>query len=476
VTDPDIMTDGNPKPNPSDFCLDCTNQRQKAVREIWTRYQNNDNYSFSLIQFPANGETNEPAASTNGFVQGPGDAYFARMLNPIGLTPMRNALEEAKRQILQDFLKVDPRERMRLRYVVILFSDGFPQQRDTDLGIAVDELPADIKQVARDIKDLQRLYRLGDVTVNTAFLTGADDNTRVQEAQQLMLDLAVIGDGVYSQFDSTQTNPVTFRAFDFSSFIRSFLLKSLVVTNENAVAKSDGTLAVDSDGDGLTDDKEIELGLDPRNADSDGDYVSDFVELITGTDPLVSGDAVCEETKRGDQDGDGLLDCEEILLGTKEYVFDSDLDGLSDKLELVAGTSPNVDDALSDSDLDGTNNRDEIVQHTLPMTTDPANRPTLAYDYEIGDAGLTADHRQCYNFTVTNISLAETLADANGTAGLNHVCLKIIEASRDATNDDHGIMRTGCLELQYLGNGEILPPGRTIELRPDTDTRFVRYE
>ena len=41
----------------------------------------------------------------------------------------------------------------------------------------------------------------------------------------------------------------------------------------------------DSDGDGLTDDEEIEAGTDPDNPDSDGDGVNDGDEVAAGTDP-----------------------------------------------------------------------------------------------------------------------------------------------------------------------------------------------
>ncbi|MGJ4108515.1 hypothetical protein ACN4DQ_07660, partial [Corynebacterium macclintockiae] len=51
--------------------------------------------------------------------------------------------------------------------------------------------------------------------------------------------------------------------------------------------KSDYLNIVDSDGDGLTDDYERELGTDPSKADSDGDGVRDDVEVLTdNTDPL----------------------------------------------------------------------------------------------------------------------------------------------------------------------------------------------
>jgi len=44
----------------------------------------------------------------------------------------------------------------------------------------------------------------------------------------------------------------------------------------------------DTDQDGLTDSKEIEIGTNPRLTDTDGDGISDFEELEDGTDPLLA--------------------------------------------------------------------------------------------------------------------------------------------------------------------------------------------
>jgi hypothetical protein len=46
------------------------------------------------------------------------------------------------------------------------------------------------------------------------------------------------------------------------------------------------TATDDLDGDGLSDDKERELGTDPRNSDSDGDGFTDKQEVDGGSDPL----------------------------------------------------------------------------------------------------------------------------------------------------------------------------------------------
>lgn len=43
---------------------------------------------------------------------------------------------------------------------------------------------------------------------------------------------------------------------------------------------------VDSDRDGLSDEKEIKAGTDLLNPDTDGDGISDFLEIQNGSDPL----------------------------------------------------------------------------------------------------------------------------------------------------------------------------------------------
>jgi hypothetical protein len=59
---------------------------------------------------------------------------------------------------------------------------------------------------------------------------------------------------------------------------------------------------VDTDGDGLNDQREVELGIDPQKSDSDGDGLSDGSEVLSlGTNPL-----------NRDTDGDGYTDGEEV--------------------------------------------------------------------------------------------------------------------------------------------------------------------
>ncbi len=77
----------------------------------------------------------------------------------------------------------------------------------------------------------------------------------------------------------------------------------------------------DSDGDGLLDGQEVGLGTDPGNWDTDGDGLNDGFEEGIGTSPF---DA--------DSDNDGLLDSAEVLGSnpTNPLDPDTDADGLCD--------------------------------------------------------------------------------------------------------------------------------------------------
>jgi serine/threonine protein kinase len=82
----------------------------------------------------------------------------------------------------------------------------------------------------------------------------------------------------------------------------------------------------DSDGDGLSNAQEAELGTDPNNPDTDGDGLSDYDEVnVWGTNPL-----------NRDTDGDGLSDGEEVNdIGTDPNNPDTDGDGLNDREDPV---------------------------------------------------------------------------------------------------------------------------------------------
>jgi len=106
---------------------------------------------------------------------------------------------------------------------------------------------------------------------------------------------------------------------------------------------SDDSAPVDTDGDGLTDDEEEQIGTDPNDADSDDDGASDGEEQDPG----------------GDADGDGIINALDP---------DSDNDGLFDGTELGfdcsgEGTDAGAGNCIPDGDGGAT-------------TTDPLNPDT----------------------------------------------------------------------------------------------------
>jgi hypothetical protein len=115
-------------------------------------------------------------------------------------------------------------------------------------------------------------------------------------------------------------------------------------TNNEATARfsvdpdtdSDGTTDYydsDDDGDGISDNQEIENGTDPKKFDTDSDGVSDAEDIFPNdsnewldTDSDGTGD-----NQDSDDDNDGLYDFEEEKLGTNPRLYDTDRDGVSDK-------------------------------------------------------------------------------------------------------------------------------------------------
>ncbi len=113
----------------------------------------------------------------------------------------------------------------------------------------------------------------------------------------------------------------------------------------------------DSDGDGLIDSQEVALGTDPFKADTDGDGLSDAEEVNTyKTNPLVP-----------DTDEDGLTDGEEVqAYKTDPLKPDTDGDLLNDGDEIKNRTDPLV----ADTDQDGLGDGAEISLGTNPLQQD----------------------------------------------------------------------------------------------------------
>jgi outer membrane protein OmpA-like peptidoglycan-associated protein len=138
----------------------------------------------------------------------------------------------------------------------------------------------------------------------------------------------------------------------------------------------------DTDGDGLTDKVEKQLGTNPEKFDTDNDGLSDGEEVNKyHTDPLnpdTDGDGLSDgdevhkyhtDPLRADTDGDGLSDGDEVnKYHTDPLKADTDGDGLSDGDEVL---KYHTDPLKPDTDGDGLSDGDEVNKyHTDPLKAD----------------------------------------------------------------------------------------------------------
>ncbi|TFG30018.1 Zn-dependent exopeptidase M28 [Candidatus Thorarchaeota archaeon] len=116
----------------------------------------------------------------------------------------------------------------------------------------------------------------------------------------------------------------------------------------------------DQDSDTLPDAYEMILGTNWNSADSDLDLLPDNWEIEYGLDPLNPSDAI------DDQDGDSLTSLEEFEYGSHPFLVDSDNDKIPDRWEIDNGLNPSFDDASEDPDNDQVSNLDEYLAGTDP--------------------------------------------------------------------------------------------------------------
>lgn len=131
--------------------------------------------------------------------------------------------------------------------------------------------------------------------------------------------------------------------------------------------------AADSDGDGITDEEEIRLGMNPNNPadallDEDHDGLTALEEYQRGTNP-----------RNSDTDGDGISDGDEVhgTLGfiTNPLLADTDGDGITDKTEIQTGSNPTNASSVN------------LAQALTGIQVNPANF-TLTVNSIIGEASV----------------------------------------------------------------------------------------
>ena len=334
----------------------------------------------------------------------------------------------------------------RARYSVIFLSDGEPTNPQDDellCGDAVSRI-RQLKDLADDVRvNTVHVFRPEQPIASSACEIDAGVVIPVGGAKtcalpqlpaaacpllianqnaERMKRMAGIGGGDFRDFRNNE--PINFLSFSFGQVRRAYTFDKLIVSNFSTPGGSHED-EVDTDSDGLLDRDELIEGTLPWVADTDGDGYSDGVEVFfrgrggmftPNQVPLPDGGGVdrgCPPELRGvDQDCDGLTDCDEQIIGTNAKRIDSDNDGVSDAVEFKLGSQPSSKDLDQDPDNDRLATGAELAMHMNPLVADSNELSIEGYRYEIlKSGGLDAEGRQCWDFRVSNVSLANTLPD-----------------------------------------------------------------
>jgi hypothetical protein len=371
-----------------------------------------------------------------------------RLNSERGQTNYDGALEAAFQLLVADVQAADDLTRSRSKYTVIFVSDGYPEPIDPPANT-----PESILDTVASVRRLERERRLVELKLHTVYLSGRTPPQFQQGPIDLLRDMARAGGGTFRNIGNGEK--INFLDIGFTAFRRVFNLKSFLVENRNARPRVALEAATDSDGDGLSDDEEVVIGTSVTSTDTDLDGFSDRLEnglRNAGLDPLDGNDADCRTTptdgyNRRDDDGDGLLNCEERFLGTNPRLIDTDADGIPDPIEARARTSPVTDDRFQDPDRDKTVNLFEVRDHTDPALDDRPDYAKLRYEYDVRQVEIR-DSQLCFTFRVDNVQLVSSAGVTPADEGWNLITMVVGQAPGDDP-DDFGEFRMACARARF---------------------------
>lgn len=168
---------------------------------------------------------------------------------------------------------------------------------------------------------------------DTVTLDGSQSSDVDGDALSYSWALITRPDGSTAVLNAANTPITTFVPDEAGLYVAQLIVNDGALDSEPDTARVmiEVRAPVDTDGDGLSDERETQLGTNPNDADSDDDGLSDGQEVNTyNTNPL---DA--------DSDDDTLSDGDEVnQYGTNPNARDTDGDTFDDSEELSSGSDP----------------------------------------------------------------------------------------------------------------------------------------
>jgi hypothetical protein len=402
---------------------DPTDLLVKAIQYTTTSYASSTNISFAMARFGGGityfmNEQQGIDPSGNLFTSDPAvlARIYALMLDKTNVSyyldgvSYEKGLDDVTSYIIRD-QSMSSGELASTSYVVQFVAAGMTFSLTAD--------PSAVRQaILSKVDALHTNYGVRlDVTSIANFVISAPEYVGLLPA------MAKAGGGIFTQLGSPDGLEDVFKkAVGASSTLLDYELFTYFAYNRN-VRSGANQILVDSDGDGLPDDVEMQGCTSPTNADTDGDGLSDLFEsTLAGRgefNPCVANQIAWAAGDRDDDDGDGLTNFEESRLHTDPSNPDTDRDGMIDLIELVNGTDPLTDDAQADPDGDQIPNLQEVISHLNPHVAETdAMRQNYSYKTIPALAPYEVVYGQkCYKVQVDNIALVHTLRSVDRNEG-----------------------------------------------------------
>lgn len=209
-----------------------------------------------------------------------------------------------------------------------------------NVNLYVDTFTMNANQYSESIVNVLELYRNDKLLTLTGYTYEDDIIVGFEsDSEFARVDIYIRNDDAtqFTYLTSTTESEYTISDYTFEQYMDIMAVaktkydetyESTLMTvgySNDEYAEKLASYTLDADEDGILNGYEIWYSkTDHKCADSDGDGINDYVECFyLCTNPNEKNESV-------DTDGDGILDADEINLGTHPYLKDTDFDGWTD--------------------------------------------------------------------------------------------------------------------------------------------------